>query len=218
MRTIQLIESLQISPAGPSAQEAPVHLRQGDADGACGPYCVLMALLALGLATRDAAMLTNGIDNRTRMGRVWATFSRWGPLVCNGTDEENIAEVLAAYGPNAVLHRPERTGRKGVNDFILEHLNVNHPVVVGIEAQGGGKHWVLAVGVDVGLGEDDAKRLLILDPGLEVSSVCAWNSVIELATERIKYPSACWNPHEVNRCVIETALAISIRSPSIDVG
>ena len=46
---IELIDGLGLDADGclTNANGGAVHLRQGDLDGACGPYCVVMALLAL---------------------------------------------------------------------------------------------------------------------------------------------------------------------------
>ena len=46
-----------------------VHLRQGDMDGACGPYCVAMALLMLGRMQRNEISPGKNIDFRTKFGR-----------------------------------------------------------------------------------------------------------------------------------------------------
>lgn len=219
MRTLKLIEPLQLSSLGPVAQEEQVHLRQGDADGACGLYCVLMALLLLGLTQRDAATAIYGeLDGRTRMGRLWATLPDWGPLVCRGTDDNGLVKILDAFGPMVAKHQPINRGRRSLNRFIIQQLQMDRPVVVGIDSLGGSRHWVLAVGIDVCGQENEADRLLILDPGLDVSPACAWNSVIELSAERNKFPSICWNHRDESRCVIETALAISSRSSGMRAG
>ena len=57
MHMIQYLDLLDATDDGPMAdfdkEEQEVFLRQGDVDGACGPYCVLMALLTCGVAQRN---------------------------------------------------------------------------------------------------------------------------------------------------------------------
>jgi hypothetical protein len=55
--TIAVTRLLELDPdRGPVAlltdPEEAVHLRQGDMDGACGPYALVMAMIAMGLAKR----------------------------------------------------------------------------------------------------------------------------------------------------------------------
>ena len=57
MQKISIIDSLDMSFDGPISKCANgdihlVHLQQGDIDGACGPYCLLMALLINGIVLR----------------------------------------------------------------------------------------------------------------------------------------------------------------------
>ncbi|SRR6266581_247162 len=148
MHTIHIIDSLQLSPSGPAAGNELVHLRQGDADGACGPYCVLMALIACGIAPRAQATGGGVTDARTCMGRVWAKLSRWGPLVCEGTDDDAINDLFGAYRAMVITHHPHNERPSTVRRFILKHLAANQPVVVGIDVEDGCPHWVLAIGFE----------------------------------------------------------------------
>lgn len=51
-----------------------VHLRQGDMDGACGPYCLVMAMLVRGQLRRRQAKGLERVDSRSRYGRL---MKRW---------------------------------------------------------------------------------------------------------------------------------------------
>ena len=55
MNIMQVSRLFSVAPNGPvsAASGELVHLRQGDLDGACGPYCLFSALITLGLLQRD---------------------------------------------------------------------------------------------------------------------------------------------------------------------
>lgn len=68
---------LSVSPNGPVTCAHPrahdyVHLRQGEMDGACGPYCVAMTLIALGVMSREQAQSLDSYDGRTD----WVAFAK----------------------------------------------------------------------------------------------------------------------------------------------
>ena len=48
MKQIYLRENLNLTLGGLCANQESVFLQQGSLDGACGPYCLFMALLILG--------------------------------------------------------------------------------------------------------------------------------------------------------------------------
>lgn len=205
MNSIHVIAPLSLSSAGPWSTGGPVHLRQGDADGACGPYCILMGLLACGLIERDQATGTSARDARTRLGRVWAKFGDLGPLITNGTNDDDLEEIIAAFGPSVGLATPPRLSPAALNEFIVSSLLEDQPVIVGIDIRAGQRHWVLAVGID---DSSDTLRLLVLDPGGDMSPLACWNAVIELSMERRRYPSQYWSQQMDGACVVEAALAI----------
>lgn len=205
MNSIHVISPLSLSPDGPASSSGPVHLRQGDADGACGPYCVLMALLACGLINREQVKGSDAQDRRTRMGRVWAKFGEFGPLVKDGTDDDDIEAMMTAYSSSVKVIPPNRHGPVALNDFIVSSLMDNFPVIVGIHTEDDQRHWLLAIGID-----DAPKgiRLLVLDSACEASPIAAWNAVITLSAERRKHPSHYWSQRGEIFCLIESALAI----------
>lgn len=206
MRSIRLIQPLELSRLGPWVGDGPVHLRQGDADGVCGPYCVLMALMAYGLVGWEKVVEPDVKDRRTRLGRVWSKFGTLGPLACRGSDDDDLEDILGEFGPSIAVHHPKQHSPKALSKFIVGELELDRPVIAGIETDSGLRHWVLAVGLDQG---EAGMNLLVLDPSCEVSSVTAWNAVIELSGNRIKYPSEYWSQSHSEYCVIETAMSIA---------
>ena len=79
---------LSVSPSGPVTCAHPhahdyVHLRQGEMDGACGPYCVVMTLIALGVMSRDQARSLDSFDGRTRLGRFRENLMAFGAWIAS---------------------------------------------------------------------------------------------------------------------------------------
>ncbi|MGV8371128.1 hypothetical protein C0046_07735, partial [Pseudomonas aeruginosa] len=72
-----------------------VHLRQGDMDGACGPYCLVMAMLVRGQLRRRQAKGLERVDSRSRYGRLMKALDQHGPLLRVGTTGVDLLELLA---------------------------------------------------------------------------------------------------------------------------
>ena len=66
---IQLLDGLTLDDKGVLVNRngESVHRRQGDIDGACGPYCIVMAHLALGDMTGSEIEPAVKMDFRTRV-------------------------------------------------------------------------------------------------------------------------------------------------------
>lgn len=79
MSNFYVSEWLYLTSSGPvttSGTNDLVHLRQGDRDGTCGPYCLYMALIAMGFIGRSDATDLSRHDGRTREGRCVMRSSR----------------------------------------------------------------------------------------------------------------------------------------------
>ncbi|GDX83070.1 hypothetical protein LBMAG42_48810 [Deltaproteobacteria bacterium] len=174
-------------------------LSQGSLDGACGPYCLFMALLICGVLERDAILdLHAGAkDRRTSLGRLLGMIERYAGLFRDGTHVDEIEQMLRkSYGGKLNIDAHDGAGA-AVRDFVVREVQANKPVLVGV-AFPGGAHWMLAVGVDC-LDDncEDPARLLLLDPGGVKPTVAPWNSMIELTPSRGTHPYYWWT-NEVN--------------------
>src|SRR5512147_2545150 len=99
MTEIYVIDPIDATHEGPSAigpegDRQMVHLMQGSLDGACGPYSLMMALLICGVVDRNEAARYGAVDRRTSLGRLLAEWHRLGPLVKQGTDPVQLADLL----------------------------------------------------------------------------------------------------------------------------
>ena len=115
---IKILPNLDFSPSGMvsfhnrslTTENRLIHLQQGDLDGACGPYSLMMALLAYGAITRkDAINLWLGkVHSSTKFGKV---VSKLDALIRNGTKSihlKKLFEAIKAYSQSNKLSNEAR--------------------------------------------------------------------------------------------------------------
>ncbi|VTL96977.1 Uncharacterised protein [Pseudomonas aeruginosa] len=118
-----------------------VHLRQGDMDGACGPYCLVMAMLVRGQLRRRQAKGLERVDSRSRYGRLMKALGQHGPLLRVGTTGVDLLELLAQ------INDTEHFALKGEGRLLVrrtrEYLQGGYPVVLGFHGRKGSdiRHW-----------------------------------------------------------------------------
>ncbi len=177
-----------------------VHLRQGDAEGACGPYCVFMGLMMLGLADREVITDFGGGTGTERQHKLLQALEKGHrALFRRGTDLGQLKDLIEEnYKRGLTLELPELAG-KACRLFIEEEVLAGNPVIVGIEGEGP-SHFVLAVGVRrraIEGGASRVDRLLILDPSSPAPRASAWNGMISaVATVKGIYPYAWWSSQD----------------------
>lgn len=172
---IELLEGLHLNENGylVNGSSEQIHLRQGDMDGACGPYCIAMALLAMEKITRNEIIPEGKIDGRKRAGKFLNKIHKLGPLVLGGSVGESLAGVLNAH--NQVLSEViEDIQPKAMFVLVREALKENRPVLIWIKSRLKDQlhHWTLAIG-------QSEKSIYLLDPGYDLSSSNYWNAVIQ---------------------------------------
>lgn len=179
MRNFKVIDPIELTVKGPEADKDLVHLMQGDADGACGPYSLLMCLIINGVISRSDAVLLHDADGRTRLGRFRDNLLAFGSLVKDGTTADELNWLSEGFKKDLSVEYLWHNSTKQRVDLIAEALDQNNPVIIRVNWQGGGAHWMVAVGY-----ERDSNRilrkLLTLDPGSPRSNQCPWNGVVEL--------------------------------------
>lgn len=179
MRDFRIIDALDATASGPVRRRdrKPVHLRQGDADAACGPYCTFIALLVVGLvADRDhlgPGMVPDNDDQETN-NLLRRLTDGWGGLFPGGIKLRDIHDLLACYAESLAVEGPSPGGKKCIT-FATEHVGREHPVIVEI-AFGGCSHFVVVVGLVI---EDGHPTwMLTVDPNQPASAMCPWNGMI----------------------------------------
>ena len=220
---------LSVSPNGPVTCAHPhahdyVHLRQGEMDGACGPYCVVMTLIALGVISREQARSLDSFDGRTRLGRFRESLMAFGALISEGTDDFDVSWLVDVFKRAGVITdvldvapRRQTTIRN-----IADAVHNRKIPIVGVEwdcAQAG--HWLLVIGYQGYQGDDEDElqitHLLCLDPTSEAPRVSLWNAVIEVFTEDGKsvnegrYYCQHWGPNDApTACRIDQSVLVGL--------
>lgn len=175
---------------GTSFLHDEIHLRQGDLDGACGPYCLAMALISLELVDRET-LISGSHHGNTKIAKLIRTLEeRKGDYFFrNGTFNKDLDEAIKfSFGRDIEMEyfsKNEANGLRGQDfrdfaNFFVKDENIVLPVMLAITY---GKnapwaHWVLVVGHEAT--SDGKQRYLVLDPGSEKprSGEC-WNATIE---------------------------------------
>lgn len=179
MQSYRWHPSITASVFGPVVGHVPVHLQQSDLDGACGPHCALMALMAFGIVQRDELDCLP----RSRKKRLTALWSRTERHYFRGIYPTQLQSVLEPYKADlsSSVERQECVTRilAVLQDSGLGIVNIRNDTI---------NHWVLAVGSG---GTEKQSRyrpvsLLILDPSHGAIPLAPWNGLLSLRPDRQK--------------------------------
>jgi hypothetical protein len=228
MRTIKLINTaFFVNPAYPDLLLGGTELafRQGDLDGACGPYAAMTALVAAGLLTRQEAIeiWAKSPDRRTNFARA---IDGLPTLVQDGIGGDQLKKLIQGVlkqvrGKNIYTLRdslnedaevPVTIGRSLITLVKSALDDSEMPVILKLDWQGGGAHWVVVIGYEA---DEDGRvtHFLVLDPGFEVTRTQIWNGLLSAQpTKRGPYPYPYWcgNAGKHDRyCLITRAIFLS---------
>jgi hypothetical protein len=195
MPTFTTTDHLSLTPdgptaAGPSGAEQRVFMRQGDADGACGPYSLLMTLLICGVIDRNAIEFFTQLDRRTNYGKLMTALETHPGLFRNGTSLEQLIDIIEPIFRRQLDYASSNANGVTLRRFVIDHVQDGHPVILGTYFSGGG-HWSVAIGAEIDA-EGNALRLLLLDPGGQPPAACLWNAVLDLQPSGGRYPYHYW--------------------------
>ena len=184
----------------------PIFQKQGSLDGACGPYCLFMALLIVGVVDNDELNDLWRIKLSTRLGKLIKSMREHTTLFSDGTTPRDLEKLLEkSFGKVLDTEINESSGRD-VIPFVIEHLKQDAPVIVGIKNKDMA-HWLLAIGFEK---EDEVTKLLFLDPsGIDTSNY--WNAAIDIELKqsgRYPYPWVDYNEDSNEYVQFEEAIAI----------
>lgn len=221
MNKMTVTRRLSLSANGPinAETEELVHLRQGDLDGACGPYCLISALIATGQLSRDEALNMHAWKKESAEGKFRDAIAKFGTLACNGTTRSQLAK-LARNIKFKKLTTTTLTGKKseifkGITNAIANH----HLAIVGVRWSKYSGHWLLAVGFQSTEIADNTQltHLLCLDPAEENPRSSLWNAVVEAfdshgrSVNKGKLTSNHWNAAgQFSKCHIDEAIILKI--------
>lgn len=183
---IYTLNLLHTTECGPESEfegfMQQVFLRQGSIDGACGPYSIFMGLLSLGLISFEKITSTQ-VRGNERLGKLLNKLNNeYFALFKNGTYLEDLEEMMIETFGKVLNVEILDDENQNVLNFTINHLQQNHPTIIGVDFEGGG-HWMLAVGYETDE-KDNIIRILTLDSSSENPIVSTWNSIIEAKTSK----------------------------------
>lgn len=220
---IRLLDSIVLSPKGLCSYKKTwthqdkfsVSLTQGDLDGACGPYALMMTLISLGAISKKEAVKIWGdpIDQRTKLAK---TIKSLDTLLRTGTSSTDLIELLGAIQHyfrskhsklKSVTHEETDLKGKALVPYCVEKIQNSEPVIVSLDWIGEGAHWVTVIGYQ----ENDVNEiesLLVLDPGSPMRNTSAWNGVIDVSNvSKGKKPYTYWSDVYKDQCMIIDTIA-----------
>lgn len=201
---IKLIDGLYLDQEGNLRNTLSdlVHLRQGDMDGACGPYCLAMALLVLAKTDRGNLGAWANPDYRTQIGKFWKEIKALDPLVINGTSSDDLLKIIRAY--NGVQGDLYTGSGKELCKVIRQCIDDGYPAIVDVKGrkQDGLNHWTLAIGYS-----DDF--ICLLDPGYDLPSCAFWNALLTTSPTATRMGYRYMNPWM--NCDVEMSVVVGIR-------
>lgn len=228
MRTIKLINNASfVNSTSPDILLGITKLafRQGDLDGACGPYAAMTALVTAGLLTRQEAIeiWSESPDQRTKF---FKAIDGIPALVPGGIDGDQLKELIQAvlkkiYGKitytlrDSLVEEEEdriKIGRSLIPIVKSTLDNLEMPVILKLDWEGGGAHWIVAIGYEA---EEDGRvaHFFVLDSGFDVARTQIWNGILSAQPAKTgpkPYPYWCGNVGNHDRhCQITRAIFLS---------
>lgn len=179
MNSIFVIPNLSLNSGGARA----AGFRQGDLDGACGPYAVMTALVAAGLLTRQAVsdLYDESPDRRTAFAKAWKGIPA---LVQDGTHADHLAALVLGIAKTLKIEEKlspkllDTSARHLIAEVVERLQNTQMPIIVRLAWQGNGAHWAVVVGYSKSGFDDRPSHLLLLDPGHDSSRIQLWNAIL----------------------------------------
>ena len=181
MKEIHIIDKIELSPNGLTVKgsKQEVHLRQGDLDGACGVYSMMMCLVIEKIVKKD--FITNvpeSLKRNTSYGRLVSHFLEKKGMVINGYEgtKELAAELQSAFKKKVDV---QYFDEGNILEIIINYLKENHPVEIKFNRIRTYGHFVVVIGYRE---EENFTDLYCLDPGFPMGKAQMWNNVLRINT------------------------------------
>lgn len=196
MADIHIIDSIRLNHKGLCTLDekhkwVKLHKQQGDLDGACAIYSLVMAMLCKGLLTDDETQVYNRPDRRTDKGKFLYQFFNERGMIREGYSYVTLAREIneSSFGVKATRKNP-RTNNGRV-ELISDYIYDNIPVIISVVFENKTAHALLAVGIEVDSNEEITK-IYCLDPGYPSPRYSSWNCFIDVSKEtKSDYPFYC---------------------------
>lgn len=208
---MKIIDKLSLSYNGlfVKGTKQIVHLHQGDMDGACAVYSMMMALIIIKAIKRSEVMPSHkSKDGRTAKERLFKKFFEKEGFIRQGYE---LADLFNDF--NLSSRKLARLEYFSVDDEdfierILSALDYNQPVELGFCYKSGG-HAVLAIGYEK---IRQGIQFFCLDPGHPLEKGQYWNNVVTFKHGVSKMNGESLRDSYNNICQVKIDEAISVSS------
>lgn len=213
MNTIHFIDNIHfdygrlLSNAPSKLKAGEVFVRQGDLDGACAVYSLMMMLIINKKVTKGDLVKRDKNAGYTAKKRLQDKFlSGIIGLYRGGYYFDALAEDLkesfakVATASTYCVGYPDRDDvvlKDELHNKIMETIDAGKPVEIGFAFKGGnGGHAVVAIGY---CQYKSRIQLFCLDPAYNLPQTSLWNTIIEIETKSDKrktYTDTCFTPED----------------------
>lgn len=192
---INVIKGLKLSRKGVTVKDAdghwyPIHHRQGDLDGACAVYSLMMDLLYQRIIAGDDMPIYNNPDKRTSKGKMLHHFLEDQGLVRDGYSFKSLKQELLNYFHNKdiIAERKDPKDQDKIIEGIDELVSEDTPVIMSVVFDNSSSHAMLAIGTETDV-DGNINKIFCLDPDAEAPICTYWNAVIDVQGKTFYY----WN-------------------------
>lgn len=198
-----------------------VFARQGDLDGSCTIYSLIMMLIFHQKLDWDDVTKSERAKENKFVGAFQREFLKDLKGLCyGGHTMEDISERLnLCYKKKlsevytSIPGRSHSISRQELHNKIKIQLDERKPVQISYGRESGEGHSLVAIGYRT---EENIMRLFCLDPGVMLRIMQIWNNVIE-----INLLSSCdelsdINHYEGNKIYLHSILIINDNPPELD--
>ena len=210
MAEIKIIDKVILTKEGLMVKgtKQGAHLRQGELDGACAVYSMMMCLVIEKIIKRN--IITNvpeSLRRNTSDGRLINHFLEKQGMVVDGYELKILKDELQSTFRKKVNPYYYSADEYDLQAVIKEAINSNQPVEINFSRKRQYGHAVVIIGYKE---ERDKTGFYCLDPGYPMEECQIWNNVLEVdATATAKYN--CRNFREDSLVAIEGAMTFEKR-------
>lgn len=180
MAEIKIIDKVILTKEGLMVKgtKQMAHLRQGELDGACAVYSMMMCLVIEKIIKRN--IITNvpeSLRRNTSDGRLINHFLEKQGMVVDGYELKNLQYELQSAFRKKVKSYYYSVEEFDLLDVIKEAIDNNHPVEIVFSRKRQYGHAVVIIGYKE---EKDKTSFYCVDPGYSMEECQIWNNVLEV--------------------------------------
>mgnify|MGYP002740226367 FL=1 len=161
---IKIIDTLELTPDGVrSGGTSKVHLRQGELDGACAVYSLMMYLIILRICTYKQVTEGNNIKRSTSKGRIIRNFlERQAGLIRKGLGFADDIKDGLQFAAKSIVDFNYFASRQETIETLKRCIDDNKPLMIGVDYNKVDGHALLAIGYETR--NDKIKKNLLFRP------------------------------------------------------